>query len=286
MNNKELFKSIGNVDEDMIVEASTARHTKRSKKIAYTKWGMIAACAALVLGIAIVKSPLSTTITSSPQISQQAPVSAPNGVRKILNYNGYRYAFVADGAQFKFSGVKLNQSLGTVDNASTFATGGELYEIPSYPNHFRIAVKFEANYYLAEIVAKIDDSAMTAKEYLDLANLNKNSKDIYIMNHVGNDVLKKMTDQPTVASILKGLYSAKNATLSNKEYEAIAEAQSQGKSYLLKLNQKDGTSISMYIIPELKVVSIGDAYYHLPDDFFDQAGELFTELKQEVLPLY
>lgn len=95
------------------------------------------------------------------------------------------------------------------DYAATFAMGGKLYEIPTYPSHFRIAVKDEQYYYLAEIVAKVDDSAMSAKEYLDLANLKEHAKDIYILNHVGNDVQKTITDHPIVESIIEGLYSAK-----------------------------------------------------------------------------
>ncbi|WP_340009383.1 hypothetical protein MHH52_14305 [Paenibacillus sp. FSL K6-0276] len=302
MNNKDLFKTIGYVDSNLVEKANTAR---RTNKRTFAKWGTLAACAALVLGVAIYSSPLKPSITKSPQITQQTPVSAPTGIRKILNYNGYRYAFVGDGAQFKFTGVKPEKSLGTLDYdinqeigkdngdnyvekdySSTFAVGGKLYEIPTYPSHFRIAVKYEEEYYLAEVVAKVNDSAMTAKEYLDMSNLKEHAKDIHVLNHVGNDVLKKMTDHASVESIIEGLYSAKTADLSNKEYEAIAEAQSQGKSYQLKFNLKDGTYMAMYIIPELKVVSMGDAYYQLPDTFFDQSGELFSGLKQEVLPLY
>ncbi|MNO24474.1 hypothetical protein D3C76_142960 [compost metagenome] len=302
MNNKDLFKTIGYVDGSLVEKANTAR---RTHKKSFAKWGTLAACAALVLGVAIYSSPLKPSMTNSPQISQQTPVSAPNGVRKILNYNGFRYAFVSDGAQFKFTGMKPEKSLGTLDYdinqeiekndgdkyvekdySSTFAVGGELYEIPTYPSHFRIAVKYEEQFYIAEVVAKVDDVRMTAKEYLDMSNLKKHVEDVHVLNHVGNDVLKKMTEHVSVESFIEGLYIAKNADLSNKEYEAIAEAQSQGKSYQLKFNLKDGTYVAMYIIPELKVVSMGDAYYQLPDSFFDQSGDLFSGLKQEVLPLY
>lgn len=302
MNNKDLFKTIGYVDGNLVEKANTAR---RTNKRTYAKWGTMAACAALVLGVAIYTSPLKPSMTNSPQISQQTPVSAPSGVRKILNYNGFRYEFVGDGAQFKFTGMKPDKSLGTIDFdinkeigkndggevvekdfSSTFAVGGQLYEIPMYPSQFRIAVKYEEHYYLAEIVAKVNDSAMTAKEYLDMSNLKKHAKDIHVLNHVGNDVLKKMTNHTSMEAIIEGLYSATNADLTNKEYEAIAGAQSQGKSYQLKFNLKDGTYMGMYIIPELKVVSLGDAYYHLPDTFFEQSGDLFSGLKQEVLPLY
>lgn len=302
MNNKDLFKTIGYVDGNLVEKANTAR---RTNKRTFAKWGTLAACAALVLGVAVYTSPLKPSFTNSPQISQQTPVSAPNGVRKILNYNGFRYAFVGDGAQFKFTGMKPEKSLGSIDfdinqeigkddgskdvekdYASTFAVGGKLYEIPTYPSQFRIAVKYEGHYYLAEIVAKTNDSIMTAKEYLDMSNLKEHAKEIHVLNHVGNDVLKKMTDHASVESIIDGLYSAKTANLSNKEYEDIAQAQSQGKSYQLKFNLKDGTYMGMYIIPELKVVSMGDAYYQLPDLFIDQSGELFSGLTQDVLPLY
>ncbi|MBV6716426.1 hypothetical protein [Paenibacillus chitinolyticus] len=81
-------------------------------------------------------------------------------------------------------------------------------------------------------------------------------------------------------------YAAKTADLTNRDFEGIAEAQSQGKSYQLKFNLKDGTSMAMYIIPELKIVSMGDAYYQLPDRFLDQSGDTFKNLKQDALPLY
>ncbi|OAB27134.1 hypothetical protein PMSD_23915 [Paenibacillus macquariensis subsp. defensor] len=258
-----------------------------------------------MVGLAIYKSP-STPQSAPLEISQQTQVSAsPTGIRKILNYNGYRYAFVEDGAQFKFTGLEPVQSLGTLeydinpetgkddgdnnvekDYSSTFAVGGKLYEIPTYPSHFRIAVKYEQHYYLAELVAKVNDSEMTAKEYLDMSNLKESAKEIHILNHVGNDVLKKMTDHAFVESIIEGLYSATNADLTNKEYEAIGQAQSEGKSYQLQFNIKDGTQTVMYIIPELKVVSMGDAYYQLPDAFVDHFGDIFAGLKQEALPLY
>ncbi|GIP28146.1 hypothetical protein J23TS9_32760 [Paenibacillus sp. J23TS9] len=299
MNNRDLFKAIGGVDGDLIEKANAATRMKRN----YARWGSIAACFALVLGFAIYKFP-HTPLPALTQISQQTPAASPTGIRKFLNYNGYRYAFVSDGAQFKFTGAEPVKSLGTLkfdirdianhdknqyaekDYAATFAVGGELYEIPTSPSHFRIAVKYEQNYYLAEIVAKVNDSAITAKDYLDMSNLKEHVQDMHVMNHAGDDVLKKVTDHASVESIVKGLYDAKTADLSNKEYEAIAEAQSQGKSYQLKFNLKDGTSMSMYIIPELKVVSMGDDYYQLPDTFLEQSGDIFTGLKQEALPLY
>lgn len=303
MNNKDLFKAIGDVDGNLVEKSNT---TRRTNKKSYVRWGTIAACLALVVGLAIYKSPPTPESAAIFPEKQTQVSSAPTGIRKILNYNGYRYAFVGDGAQFKFTGVELVQSLGTLeefdinaetgkndgdnnveeDYASTFAVGGKLYEIPTYPSHFRIAVKYEQNYYLAEIVAKVNDSEMTAKEYLDMSNLKEHAKEIHILNHVGNDVLKKMTDHAFVESMIEGLYSATNADLTNKEYEAIGKAQSEGKSYQLQFNIKDGTQMAMYIIPELKVVSMGDAYYQLPDAFFDQFGDIFSGLKQEALPLY
>ncbi|EGL15123.1 MULTISPECIES: hypothetical protein [unclassified Paenibacillus] len=242
---------------------------------------------------------------ASPQILQQAPSASPTGIRKFLTYNGYRYAFVDDGAPFKFTGTEPVKSLGTLvvdlnretgkntedsdvekDYAATFAVGGELYEIPAYPSHFRIAVRYEQNFYLAEIVAKVNDSAITAKDYLDMSNLKEHVQDIHILNHAGNDILKKMTDPVSVKSIIEGLYAAKTADLTNRDFKGIAEAQSQGKSYQLKFNLTDGTSMAMYIIPEFKIVSMGDAYYQLPDRFLDQSGDTFKNLKQDALPLY
>jgi len=301
MNNKELFKAVGSVDADLIEQAETAG---RVRKKSYAKWGALAACLALAIGAAVYPFPQAKP-SATPQISQQAPAAAPNGIRKFLNYNGYRYAFVGDGARFEFKGMELAKPLGTLDHdissdigqhhesvyadkdyAATFAVGGKLYEIPTYPSHFRIAVQYQQHNYLAEIVAKADDSTISATEYLDMSGLKAHARDIHISNHAGNEVLKKVTDHGAVESVIEGLYEAETARLTGWEYEAIAEAQAQGKSYQLKFNLQDGTEMAMYIIPELKVVSMGDAYYRLPDAFFKQSGDLFEGLKQEALPLY
>ncbi|MGW9124063.1 hypothetical protein ACWGPW_03560 [Paenibacillus chitinolyticus] len=301
MNNKDLFKTIGYIDDQLIEKAHTAR---RATKKSYALWGSVAACVALVSGLALYESP-PIPQPASPQVLQQSLPASPTGIRKLLTYNGYRYAFVDDGAPYKFTGTEPVKSLGTLvadtgpetgknaegsdvekDYTATFAVGGKLYEIPAYPSHFRIAVQYEQNFYLAEIVAKVNDSAISAKEYLDMSNLKKHVRDIHILNHAGNDVLKKMTDSASVESIVEGLYTAKTADLTNREFEGIAEAQSQGKSYQLKFNLKDGTGMAMYIIPELKIVSMGDSYYQLPDRFLELSGDLFKNLKQDALPLY
>lgn len=282
MNNKDLFKAIGYIEDSLVEKANM---TSRTNKKSYGRWGTVAACAVLLLGGLAIYKLGPTPLSDSLEISQQTEVSSsPAGIRKILNYNGYRYEFVGNGAEFKFTGLD-DKSLGK-DYDSTFAVGGGLYEIPTYPSHFRIAVKYEQNYYLAEIVAKINGPEMTAKEYLEMSNLKELAQEINILNHIGNDVLKRITNQAFIDSIIEGLYSTKNVDLTNKEYENIGSAQSQGKSYQLQFNMKDGTQMAMYIIPELKVVSMGDTYYRLSNVFFDQAGDIFSGLKQEALPLY
>lgn len=301
MNNKELFKIIGGVDGRLIEEADNPVRRRNTRP--YVRWGAIAAGIVLVLGLSINMFPDKPQSATTPQITKQAPAASPNGIRKFLNYNGYRYAFVDDGAPFKFSGDEPSKSLGALefdlkrdieknepainaakDYATTFAFGGKLYEIPSYPSHFRIAVQYEHQFYLAEIVAKVDDTAITAAEYLEISNLKVQVQDFHILNHMGNDVLKKVTTRTSVNAVIDGLYDATNAHLTNKEYEAIADAQSKGKSYLLKFNLKDGTHMNMYMIPELNIVSMGDSYYRLPGMFMNQSGDLFEKLKQEPLP--
>ncbi|MFS0838784.1 hypothetical protein [Paenibacillus sp. 1P03SA] len=303
MNNKDLFKTIGHIDDRLIEQADTA---KRANKKNYAVLGSIAAAACITLAVGLANySSLPAPQPAVPQISEQAPASSPTGIRKYLNYNGYRYAFVDDGAPFKFTGAEPVKSLGKLtidlngengntnesgdtqkDYAATFAAGGTLYEVPGYPSHFRIAVQYQQHYYLAEVVAKVNDSAFTAKEYLDMSNLKAQVQDIHILNHAGNDVLKKITEPASVESLIDGLYNAQTAELAGKDYEGIAEAQSQGKSYQLKFNLKDGTGTFMYIIPELNIVSMGDSYYRLPDNFIGQAGAVFKNLKQEAPPLY
>lgn len=310
MNNKEIFKEIGHIDEHLVEEASVA---KGRKKPTFKKWGLVAAGFVFVTGIggvvynSAMNAPQSA-LQSPPQITQQQlPVSAPTpeGYRKIFYYNGYTYALVEGEELYQLNDFEPTKPLGTLqfdimqgekedgtnkyaetEFATNYAVGGKLYEIPAYPSKFRVAVEYEGIYYLAEIVSKVNNSEVSAKEYLDFASLKEHTQEVSIFNHMGDQSLYKFTDHTTTQSIIEELYTAKAVNLTDKEYEAIGGAQSEGKSYQLKFMMKDGTDVSMYIIPELKSISMGDNMYQLSDSFLAKYGPIFTELKQAPLPQF
>lgn len=47
----------------------------------------------------------------------------------------------------------------------------------------------------------------------------------------------------------------------------------------------DNTYYSMYLLPELGLISIGDDYYRLPDSFSQNYSELFSSLPTQTPPL-
>lgn len=75
------------------------------------------------------------------------------------------------------------------------------------------------------------------------------------------------------------------AELASSDYEQIASAQSEGKSYQLHVTLSDNTYYSMYLLPELGLISIGDDYYRLPDSFSQNYSELFSSLPTQTPPL-
>ena len=54
-----------------------------------------------------------------------------------------------------------------------------------------------------------------------------------------------------------------NTTIEYSEYEELAQAQSQGNSYKVLLNQNDSTTIECYIVPEMKLLLFGDQKYRM-----------------------
>lgn len=99
-------------------------------------------------------TPVSSSTEENTQQSQsQLSADAPVGMRKFLNYNDFRYAFVEDGKSFDFSSLTLGDELGTLEYdivagmasgqsvsdkefSASFAVGGKLYAHPDYDRHF------------------------------------------------------------------------------------------------------------------------------------------------------
>lgn len=291
MTGKDFLELLGYIDDDLITEAATAKK-KPATVYNFVKLGAIAACLLLVLGLGIPAIYNQFTSDKMPPITAVAPGSPMPGGRKMLNYDGARYEFLGDGAQYNLDRQKLTNVLGTLqyefvvqeDLTTTFALGGTLYEIPSYSPQFRVAVEYEGAYYIAQLVANVDDEPIAIDHYLDVSQLKENVKEIRINSHMGMEVLKRL-DQSKAKRMVEALYSAIPATLADDDYGSIASAQTGGQSYLISFVLKDSTTVDMYIIPGLGYIAVGDSWYDLSESFLSEFAQEFDGLEQGPLPM-
>lgn len=295
MNAKRVSDALSELDPQYVQEA--LQYKGRSKALRWRKWGAAAAClvvvAALVLG--------GTSIfarESLPQLEPAAPAAdAPDGMRKMMNYNGNRYVFLEDGAAYSLSAQQLKAALGTLDYdiqadpqangkkefSTTFALGGTVYELADYDPAFRLAVEWEGNYYLCQRTGQTDNSPMDAAEYFAAARFPERIERVSIADHAGAEVLAEFPGGE-ISALIGALAQAQPAALAEEDYLAIASAQTEGESYQLLLELNDGTTSSLYVLPSLQIAMIGDNRYALPDSFSEKFGDLFDGLTQGPLP--
>lgn len=301
----QLFRAIGSVDDDLVEAAAEAKAKRPPLKLAVLRWAAAAAVLALVAGLSV------SRLTATPQLapletlmdqSRAMTMSSPAGMRKLFNYGGYRYAFVGDGAPYDFSQFELTRSLGTLDTdilagmdsggdneaaradlATTFALGGTVYEIPGYDPAFRLAVTLDGQTYLAELAGRVDNEPLGAEYFFTVSGMEAAVRKAHILPHMGEEPLRSLgrRDARGIVEILSGSAAA---TLTNEDYENIARTQLEGGSWQLELALADGTNVRLYVIPELNLVSIGDDYYTLPEEFAEQYGGIFEGLEQQALP--
>lgn len=297
MRTKRLFRAIGDVDDDLIEEAQQAR--ARPKLRLALQLSAAAAAVALVIGLGVQQrnQPL---IEQQPQIAR---IAAPAGPRKILNWNGYRYAFLGDGTAYDLADFDPSVVLGTLDTdmlaggeadsggdagrdgATTWALGGTVYELPGYDPGYRLAVEQDGLWYLAELVALANDAPLDAGYYFSMAGLGDMVKGADILPHSGGESLHSFRKRDAKAMV-DLLATAENAALTNEQYESLARAQAEGRSWQLSLRLADGTTMTMYIVPEMALISIGDGYYHLPNRFLERFHSAFDGLPQQMLPAH
>ena len=153
MNAKSVSDALSELDPQYVQEA--LQYKGRSKAPRWRKWCAAAAC--LVVVAALVLGGTSMFARESlPQLQPAAPaVDAPDGMRKMMNYNGNRYVFLENGAAYSLSAQQLKAALGTLDYdiqadpqangkkefSTTFALGGTVYALADYDPAFRLAVE-------------------------------------------------------------------------------------------------------------------------------------------------
>lgn len=217
--------------------------------------------------------------------------TSPMGVRKFMELNGLRYEFKNNGEAVVLSANEIGEKLGVLgteiifgedeviesDFSTTFALNGEVYALNQYSKDFRVVVKLDGQYYIAESVGTILADQMDVFKYLETSELSSKVVKAEIMDHFGREVLKTLSKEEAVR-IVEEIKDATVMTLNSDSFEQIAEAQSKGESYLVKFILEDGTETDMYIIPSLNNVSIGD--YSCTDETLNQnIGDLFQGIQ-------
>lgn len=270
----------------------------RKRSIA-SRWFLPAACAAAVFLCIFTVPQLYSPEQPSIVIQQVAPgADSPNGIRKTMNYNGFRYVFLENGATYDLDPSVLSQPLGTLnyniqqdpktygstDFAASFAVGGTVYQIDGYDPAFRLAVEWEGQYYIAQCVDTLDNTALELSTYFETAELEDRTEEVQICDHAGQSILSTLTGDDAEA-LISLLTQSISAELTNDQYQEIARAQRSGESYQLMFRLKDSTSYTMYVIPALSIVSAGDNRYLVPEEYAQDLKNVFSELPQTPLPM-
>lgn len=297
MNTKNFSDAMGELSTRYVNESINYNKNMKVHKIHWAKWGAIAACLGFVL-VSAFSIKHFTENGTVPQIEQLAPAAyAPNGIRKLMNYNGSRYVFMGNGATYKLSDKQLKNVLGTLDydiqadpqaNAkkqfsATFALGGTVYEMKDYDPAFRIAVESEGNYYICQRVGLTDNAAMDISEYFEAARFPEIIDEVSIYDHAGTQMLSGVPEKE-ITALIDVLAQAEPAKLSNEDFQEISRAQKEGNSYQLFFELNDGTTYQLYVIPSLGITMLGDNRYALPENFADDFGYLFDGLSQKMIP--
>lgn len=295
MNTKKFTTAMDKIDDKYITEAIA--YQKKSKALTWKKWAAIAAC----LGVAVI-SAFTVNYFSENQTAEQLQVAvpaqdSPMGIRKIMNFGGYRYVFMENGTSYALTSKQLDGVLGTLeydiqsdpennskkDFSSTFALGGTVYKMTNYHPDFRVAVKWEDNYYICQSVGLTDNTSMNISEHFKTAGIPEIVNEISVYNHLGSELLAEIPSEKIIP-LIDTLSEARPAELTNEEYQQIGKAQKEGESFQLFLTLNDGTIYKLYVIPSLKITMIGDNRYILPDEFNASFGQLFEGLSQQPLP--
>ncbi|WP_168118869.1 hypothetical protein [Paenibacillus sp. HB172176] len=322
MNEDELLESIGKIiptsgqREKMLERILTESRTNAvadaggNKRRGFARLSvrliLPSVCVALLL--LLIGVPLLTKEEPLAEIPQLTPMPATlaaplksvrgelPGLRKFLNYNGFRYEFLDNGDAFNLSGAELGEKLGTLDYdlsrtmsspgsaalqsrnfATTFQAGGMLYAMKSYDPAFRLAVEKDGSYYVAQLAGKADNSIMDAAELMKHADLNRLTKQVEIYNGNGATLLQRVDSRKMIESWIRELSKSEAAIdLTDTQQEAIANAEHEGGSYQLKFQLRDGTSIRMIVLPKLGLITIGNGKYYPTESLLENFRQLVS----------
>lgn len=211
-----------------------------------------------------------TTGEDSATTDETPEQTSPMGGRKMVDINGSRFVFINNAEPIDAQYFQIGDQINTLEN-------GIFYKLGNYDPAFRQVYKYEDQFYVVENMANSDDSPIDVKAYLETANLEETVMFADIFNHMGDQILKNI-DAEASKQILAAFKEGKVATLENADYEAIAAAQSEEKSYRVVFTLEDNTSFTSYVIPSMNYFTIGD-YTCTLDGLNEKIGGLFENLE-------
>lgn len=292
MNTEKFSDAMNEIDPRYIEEA--VQYRPKVLRPGWKRWAAAAACLTLaVLSAFWIGETLSQPDQPAPLIPQTAPAAdAPGSMRKFLNYNGYRYVFLENGASYQLEPQQLGEALGTLEydiqadpeaNAgkefsATYALGGAIRQLTGYDPAFRVAVELDGSFYVCQAVGRTDNTPLDIQAHFQAAGFPEAVESASILDHSGTQVLQELSaDQSRALAASLALCSP--AELTNDQYQEIGSAQQEGRSYLVALHLNDGTDYTLYVIPSLNIGMIGDNRCWLPEGFLQEFGELFEGLE-------
>ncbi|MEG1447803.1 MAG: hypothetical protein RSC41_00570 [Oscillospiraceae bacterium] len=290
MNGKDLLKGFSHIEEGILHDADGQKTNIKSRKYLIPIAAVIAAAFAVTIAIPYFFTS-STPVAPIPSINHGA--DAPMGMRKTLNYEGFRYSFLENGSIYDISADNIGEKLGVLeysikenpevygkmDLSASFAIGGTIYQINSYDPSFRVAVEFDGNYYIAQRVGSVSGEDILLPDYFETADFISNVENISVCDHLGNTVLQEISKKNDIKAMISLLSQSEPATLSNEQYEQIAKAQSIGKSFMLIFELSDTTEFKLYVIPSLSVAMVGDNRYTLSNEWKQEYSDFFEGLE-------
>ena len=215
----------------------------------------------------------------APTTQSRFPVSTPSltaeaGMRKFMNYNGYRYIFLDDVAEMSIAPASLLKSLGTLDIAldtngkvnpttpfsSTFAIGGTIWQLREYNPNYRVVVALNDQYYLCEKVGRSDDGFFDLSQFFEDANLYNRITNIDITSRTENTSISTLNAQDS-SSLLKLIAESDFLLPSTIDYELLFSEASRLEALTLTLHFNDATQMMFFLTPSQNIISIGDSYY-------------------------
>ncbi|WP_343208502.1 hypothetical protein [Anaerolentibacter hominis] len=213
------------------------------------------------------------SLVPEPAVAQEQQSRAFLAVRmeesKYFNYNGLRYEFLSDGAEYDLSQVKLKENLGTLvssdsvtsgnngadagaDFTANYAEGGEIYRLSVYKEAFRLGVVWEERCYLAQAVSYADGSLLPAKELFEPAQLGRKTERLELTD---------MSNGECLASITSGRLLGKLAgLLEESQEEQPGEVGMSDDMIQLRFFLNDGTQMELTVLSRQKILMGGGSY--------------------------